>query len=256
MDYREAIWRIKDHRWHYDIDELFHPYLNEALNMAIEALAEKHNCEKQHKNPDNVYSWAEHEVELAKENGDEYYNHCLDAALEAYRILCDRGHSGNSISVTKSILNCLIEQRPLSPIFDTPDVWSEVGQNKYQCNRYSALFKDVNVINDEEHISYHDVDRFVCYEEESDIPFHNGFISKELHKMFPISLPYYPERFKVIVKEELFNPDNGDFDTITIIKVIKPNGDTVNIQRYFTEKEHKLVEISYEEYKKMQGIKV
>lgn len=200
----------------------------------------------------NLMSWAEHEVELAKETGHEYYNHCLDAALEAYRIFCDQGHTGNSVSVTKSILNCLIDNKPLTPVFDTPDVWSEVEGNKYRCNRYSTLFKDVEIVNGEEHISYHDVDRFRCYEEGSDIPFYNGFISKTLHKMFPISLPYYPERFKVIVKEELFNPDNGDFDTITIIRVIKPDDSVADIQRYFTEIDGKCVEISYEKYKRLQ----
>ena len=41
---------------------------------------------------------------------------------------------------------------------------------------------------------------------------------------------------------------NGDFDTIRIIDVKQPNNLIVMINRYFTEKEHKMVEITEEEY--------
>ena len=52
---------------------------------------------------------------------------------------------------TKSILNRLIDGKCLTPIEDTPDIWSDItsecnwkeGYQEYQCKRMSSLFKEV-----------------------------------------------------------------------------------------------------------------
>lgn len=195
----------------------------------------------------SLKQWAKNEVEIAKSiNNDEYYNMCLDAALEAFNILCDQGHSGMSFGVTAGILNRLIETKPLSPIDDAPDVWNEVGTNAHQCKRYSGLFKDIIDGGTEQCVTYNDVNRFVCYDDSNpELPFHNGLVSRVLNQVFPIDFPYTPTRFKVMVHESLVDPRNGDFDTILIVKVILPNGEEQIINRLFTEKEGQFVEVEH-----------
>ena len=73
--------------------------------------------------------WAEREIEIAlsKDNGDiDYCNYvgmCYRSALRALKSLCNDGHSGMSIYVTKNILNRLIDGKPLTPIKDEEDTW-------------------------------------------------------------------------------------------------------------------------------------
>lgn len=193
-----------------------------------------------------MIKWAEDEVSIVKQNNkDEYYSMCLDAALEVYEMLCKQGHSGYSIAVTEQILHRLIEREPLSPIEDVPDVWNEVADRKYQCNRYSGLFKDVI----DASAQYTDVNRFVCHEVDNpNIPFHSGLVTRTLDKMFPIVFPYFPEKVKVTVHESLINPNNGDFDTVHIIRAKFPDGTERVIHRYFTEKNDNFVEITKSEY--------
>ena len=76
---------------------------------------------------------------------------CYKSALRAYECLYRDGHSGFSIQITKSILNRLIDGKCLTPIEDTPDIWSDItsecnwkeGYQQYQCKRMSSLFKEV-----------------------------------------------------------------------------------------------------------------
>ena len=103
--------------------------------------------------------WAEREVEIAckheapdRKPGEwDYGCACYESALKAFRSLCEDGHSGFSISMTKFILNRLIEGKPLTSIEDTEDAWSDISDRSglrgeianYQCRRMSSLFKYV-----------------------------------------------------------------------------------------------------------------
>lgn len=198
--------------------------------------------------------FAINEIKIAKANSnDSYYNACLDAAYEAYKVIENQGHTGASISITMRILNRLVNSKPLSLIEDTPDVWCDVttymgGHPTYQCTRYSGLFKDIT----DTGTTYSDVHRFVCYEiDKPDIPFTSVLVNHKLNEQFPISMPYYPETWKVYVKEFLSNPANGDFDTVHIIRAVKPNGEEIIINRYFTEENNKFVEISADKYSEL-----
>lgn len=76
--------------------------------------------------------WAKREVELAckrenpnKKPGEfDYGCACYESALKALNSLAEDGHSGFSMSITKQILNRLIDGKPLTPIEDTDDVWN------------------------------------------------------------------------------------------------------------------------------------
>ena len=52
---------------------------------------------------------------------------CYESALKAFGSLCEDGHSGFSIGLTKAILNRLINNKPLLPIEDTDEVWSDIS---------------------------------------------------------------------------------------------------------------------------------
>ena len=80
-----------------------------------------------------MLEWAKKEIEIAKKREKEddqegvfnYGAMCYASALRAFESLAKDGHSGISIGFTKQILNRLIDGKPLTPIEDTEDMWSE-----------------------------------------------------------------------------------------------------------------------------------
>lgn len=215
----------------------------------------------------SMTEWAKQEIEIAckKERGDkpetewDYGCACYESAFKAFKSLLEDEHSGASIVFTKNILNRLIDGRPLTAIEDVPEVWNEVTYRdrgkSYQCNRMSSLFKDVYP---DGRVEYHDNNR--CYCVNRDDPdssgWHNGFISRLIHEKYPITMPYYPPSKPYIVycTEGLSNPKNGDFDTIGIWYVVKPDGEKDIFERFFKEGEESFVEITKEEYfKRVRG---
>lgn len=207
--------------------------------------------------------WAKREVEIAckkenpyrKEGEFDYGCACYESALKAFNSLLEDGHSGFSIGFTKNILNRLIDMKPLTPIEDTDDIWKERGVYKdgvkksYQCKRMSSLFKDIY---EDGTVRYHDVDRFICYDSDSNIDYHNGFINKIATECVgEITMPYYPltKPIKIYTSECLFDQKNGDYDTLCIEYLEFPDDQKINIARYFKEAEDSFEEIDYDEYK-------
>lgn len=206
--------------------------------------------------------WAKNEINLAckLERGDnpedtfDYGCSCYESAYKAYQSLMSDGHTGMSIGITRNILNRLIDGKPLTPIEDTPDVWSDVvcetdDYVSYQCKRMSSLFKDVYT---DGRIMYHDVNSYYCVNKDdpNGAAWTNGFIRKLLQEKYPITMPYYPSNKAMVIHctEGLFDPKNGDFDTIGIWYVVKPDGEKDIIERFFKESEDGWDEISKEEY--------
>ena len=220
----------------------------------------------------SMEDWAKNEIEIAckYERGDknpeefDYGCACYESAYKAFQSLMEDGHSGMSISFTKAILNRLIDGKPLTPIEDTPDIWNCLtDRNKnytsYQCKRMSSLFKDVY---NDGFVQYRDVNRFYCLDKDDpDMGgWHNGFINQILDEQFPIVMPYRPSSkpWYVYCSEGLSDPKNGDFDSIGIHYVLKPNGERVDINRFFKEGENEWIEIDRQEYENrvncIQGI--
>lgn len=221
-------------------------------------------------------SWAEREIEIACKqeragnetpNGEfDYGCACYESALKAYQSLCEDGHSGFSIGLTKRILNRLIEHKPLTPIEDTDDVWSDISdisglhgeEANYQCNRMSSLFKYVYA---DASVKYRDVDRSygVTAINNSDVSYYSGLVDRIIDEMFPITMPYSPEgAIKVVCEEFLTDEENGDFDTVGVLYCIKPNGEKVLIDQFFKESDNGWDKICFFEYcdrKKAQIVK-
>ena len=208
--------------------------------------------------------WAKKEIEIAckreKEESEtetgcfDYGCACYESAYKAFKSLMNDGHSGFSIGLTKNILNRLIDGKPLTPIEDTPDVWSDVrdyhedeGYVDYQCKRMSALFKYVYA---DGTIKYKDIDSNYAVNVDSDISYHSGLVQRIMDELYPVTMPYCPpnEPTKFVCEEFLTDRKNGDFDTVGILYCVRPDGEKVEINRFFQEAEHGWDEIDEAEY--------
>ena len=210
-----------------------------------------------------MIAWAEKEIEIAcaaerNTNGEmcDYGIGCYQSALKAFKSLTEDGHSGFSIGVTKNILSRLIDGKPLTPIVDTPDIWAEVsyekdnGVKEHQCTRMSSLFKDVYP---DGSVKYHDVRRtVVTYVDNPGICWSNGCASQIIDELFPITMPYapYDKQYVIHAEECLVNPKRGDYDTVGYLYVVTPEGEKININRFYkdTGVGCKMVEIDRKEF--------
>lgn len=213
-----------------------------------------------------MYDWAKKEVEIAKKSSamkDEdfdYVGECYDSALKAYKSLCDDEHSGLSFGITASILKRLLRAEPLTPIYDEPEVWNEVGGlNKdeskvYQCRRMSSLFKDVYP---DGRVEYSDVNRINCIDVDTTFSYHSSLADRWFDKNYPIKLPYSGEKIDVFIEEFLTDTENGDFDTVGLLYATKDD-EVININKYFKadKEDNDWVEITQAQYYKRKLKKI
>lgn len=187
----------------------------------------------------------------------EYAIECYNTALKAYELLHNEGSSGEDIQFTKSVLNALIDGRPLTAIEDTDDVWVDVNNltlrihnKEYQCTRAPSLFK---TIHEDGTISYNDVNRVLGRNEDKGYDCSFRSLNDIINQRFPIKMPYYPTTAPYIVyfKDLLFDVDNGDFDTLYVSHCLDPYGRMHHLDLYLKlEDEHDVnfIEISKAEY--------
>ena len=212
----------------------------------------------------SLIKWAEKEVEIAKkkergeasENEWDYGCACYDSALKAFKSLCDDDHSGMSISITKQILDSLIDGRPLTPIEDTDDGWNRCvrqfcNPQVYQCDRMSSLFKRIY---DDGRVIYDDVDRITCIDINTGLTYRWNFVTRVIDEMYPITLPYAGETINVFCEDFSVHDAIGDFNAIGIHYAEK-DGETVCIHRYFKEYEGGWEEIDAKEWGKCKEMK-
>lgn len=208
-----------------------------------------------------MLEWAKNEVAIASkrergykpENEWDYGAACYESAMKAFESLLKDGHSGMSIEFTKAILNRLIEGKPLTAIEDTEDIWTNKYTfsdevTVYQCKRMSSLFKYVYP---DGKIKYRDTKRMYCVNMKSpEVAYHNGFIRQIYDEMYPITMPYMSnDKPDVIVCDELLTDrKNGDFDTIAILYIKRPDGEKVEVNLYFKWEENGFAEITGREY--------
>ena len=211
----------------------------------------------------SMTEWAEREVELACARERKFSSEkcewdygcaCYQSALKAYKSLMEDGHSGYSFSLTKHILIRLMDELPLTPIEDTDDIWNHcIDRNndekysEYQCKRKSSLFKRVY---DDGRVTYSDIYSHYCVSlDNPSSTYHSGLVRRIVDEMFPVTMPYMPGKpFKVICEDILTDEKNGDFDTVAIYDAVRPDGETIVINRYFKESEDGWTEIDSVEF--------
>lgn len=207
--------------------------------------------------------WAENEVDIAckreradndNKTGWDYGVACYESALKAFKSLLEDEHSGFSINITKNILVRMIEGKPLTPIEDTPESWNMLtyrGRNsdeEYQCKRMSALFKYVY---SDGTVKYSDIDRVTCVSVDNPNASYTCKVARDIiDAIFPITMPYMPKSkpYKVVMEDFLVDPANGDYDTQGVLYAIDPDGNRIEINRYFAEVNRRFVEITPEMY--------
>lgn len=219
----------------------------------------------------SMYDWAEQECRIAckKENPDfnfdsedfDYGCSCYKSALKAYKSLREDDHSGASFNFTRRILERLMDGQPLTPITDEDfeggvSIWSDKDlasrglKSEIQCPRMSSLFRRETL---DGKVSYSDNNRAYCINIEN--PSDTFFSAKDevVDEFFPITMPYMPEKgkYKVYCQTFLTDKKNGDFDTQAILYFITPNGKRIDVNRYQTEKDGKMVDITKEEYESL-----
>ena len=208
----------------------------------------------------SMLDWAKREVEIAckreapdRKDGEwDYGCACYESALKAYQSLMEDGHSGFSFSITRQILNRLMEGKPLTPIEDIPEVWNLIyedtnGTKQYQCSRMGSLFKYVD---SDGKVSFHDCERYYCLNVGEKIPYSGGGASDILEEYFPITMPYNPPsgEYKITTMEFLTDCANGDFDTKAYIQITSPDGEIYEVNRYFGEVDGEWREITRREF--------
>ena len=229
--------------------------------------------ESKDKIPPESLSWAIREIELACESERKraekpedatYGVACYESALCGYKSLMQADHDEFSLQVTKGILNRLVDGKCLTPIEDTPGVWSDItgecnwkdGYQKYQCTRMSSLFKEIAP---DGTVTYSDINRVqVVNVDNPDVAYTNGFVTRLIDKLAPITIPYFPadKKFKVVREEFLTDPKNGDFDTVAYLYVITPDGKKVELNGYFKDGENGMVRIDKAEYDERKARRV
>lgn len=215
--------------------------------------------------------WARKEVEIAckKENPDwdqasgqfDYGCGCYQSALKAYLTLMEDGHSGYSFGITAAILERLLHELPLTPIEDIPENWydgsdedqplikSDDGTVSQMCKRRFSLWKETRA---DGTVVFRDNERYVCYDEsESFAGFHDGQAGRILDEMFPIKMPYFPEKERYKIEESTYLTDrkNGDLDTKAFWRVTTPGGEVVSINQFYAEIDNKWQRIDQETFK-------
>lgn len=215
-----------------------------------------------------MIDWAENEVAIAckreapdRKPGEwDYGCACYESALKAYESLASDGHSGLSWSLTKNILIRLMDGKPLTPIEDIPENWSDLpleydGLKSYQNTRMPSLLKYVDKYGK---VTYKDVDRVQIRDISTDIYFYNGLGTSIVDTMFPITMPYCPADKPYVLDRVDFLTDikNSDYDTIAFTKLHTPDGDVIDVNKYYAEKEHGFVPINWEEFKERLGRRI
>ena len=206
----------------------------------------------------NMTEWARREVEIAcqgdpNEDGCLYAQACFKSALKAFESICDDGLTGFQVAMVENIMSNLFLGVPLSPIEDTPDVWERVSwkprcyKEEYQCKRMHRLFKCVMK---DGSVQYHDVDRVKVHEIGSNTNWNNGFISRYVDKLYPITMPYTPQIRPYVVNVHDFLTDraNGDYDTRWITSIDCPDGTIVSVNEYYKETAKGFKKISKKEF--------
>ena len=215
-----------------------------------------------------MYDWAEQECRIAckKENPNfnfdsedfDYGCSCYKSALKAYKSLCEDDHSGASFNFTRIILERLMDGQLLTPItdedfeggvsiFSDKDLASRGLKSEIQCPRISSLFRRETL---DGKVSYIDNNRAYCINIENPFDTYSSAKDYVVDEFFPITMPYIPEKgkYKVYCQTFLTDKKNGDFDTQAILYFITPDGKRVDVNRYQTEKDGKMVDITKEEY--------
>lgn len=189
-------------------------------------------------------TWEESEIELFKQNNNDYYKNCADCAFYVYETMIDDEHNGETLNTTFKILQRLVRRLPLTPItkYDFENIEEEfIDKNNpnvkiYRCPRMSSLSKKVS----DDNITYSDINRTIFVDEDTGQSWSNGLSNEIVDSKFPITLPYNPsvEKFKVYGRDVYIDENGVDVsdqnpglcNRIYFDYILTPDGKTVDLK--------------------------
>lgn len=104
---------------------------------------------------------------------------------------------------------------------------------------------------------YIDNDRFIVFDVKTGVPWSNGAVNKLMEEVIgPIVMPYIPkdEPYRVYREDFLYDPENGDYDTVALLYYKTPDGERIELNIYLAEKNGEFVRISKEEYEERKSV--
>ena len=95
-------------------------------------------------NESNLIKHARKELQIARlfDKDSDYNGEIANAVMELMEVFSRQGHSGHSASMVNRLFGKLADYKTITPLTGKNDEWVEVGENVYQNNRNSAVFKD------------------------------------------------------------------------------------------------------------------
>ena len=204
--------------------------------------------------------WAENEINIANTildaNEDRYFLTCVKSAYKALKSLMEDRHSGMSIGVTQTILNRLIDGKPLTPItesdfvgvqsvegFSQEQLHEQGLKSVIQCPRMFSLFRDERLDGE---ILYSDDERYCCFDKkEPDMTYRESLGRKIIDELYPIKMPYMPasEMYRICMESV------GKTEAVKAVRyIITPDYLYVPVNRYFKLGEKDWIEITEKEY--------
>ena len=131
--------------------------------------------------------WKKWAIEELKRAGyydkDGVYEGTLgDNLEELIKVFSKQEHSGFSASIVSGTFHRLVHWKPLTPITDNPEEWTEIGTNLYQSKRCPSVFTTSELLKQgkaKDNSYYYKVDK-------------NGRFYRDIKCSKIVKLPYYP----------------------------------------------------------------
>ena len=90
----------------------------------------------------SIVDFAKEEMNLAWPESDEMQDMVKENVLELMSVFQKQGHSGFSAPYVLNIFNKLAMYKPIAPLTGEDSEWTDVGNDMYQNNRCTTVFKD------------------------------------------------------------------------------------------------------------------
>lgn len=176
---------------------------------------------------------------LIEECDDDPDKWIQENVLELLEVFSKQGHSGFSAPYVINLFKKLANFEPVTPIMCTDDEWNEVGNNQYQNNRCSAVFK--NSTNGKPYY----LDAIVWRNQNGNTFTGRVFNSKRerIKSSQTIKIPFTPKTFYVDVIDYEIAPDDWE-------SYIKDETQLKEVWKYYEQQET----TSYLRYKKLKQI--
>lgn len=185
------------------------------------------------------------ELDLLREkNKDVYGKKIIDDVEQVMKIIDKQGHSGLSINIFKDILIKAIDGKCQTPLTGEDSEWSEPLEylkGDRQNIRVPSLFKkEDGTIIDNDRVIFVDT-----YGGANSQWYAGGFITKLIHKKYPIVFPYNCNEVFYVYGKTMYLDENdndvtnehpGSFNYKTYDYVKLPNGEKVELNITFDER--------------------